>query len=159
MTSAPSGHAPSLARPRAAPGATACRPRFGTLSLAGLALAALASCAAPTPPAADRPSPRDDTGLDRMERLALTANRCWFRSRDPAFANYSLAPELSSFSGKPRFLLVPKGRPEDRPLLVVEGRAGSAAVDVYGPLLGTEAAPRIRTDLGRWMEGAQSCSA
>lgn len=100
-----------------------------------------------------------DTGLDRMERLAVTANRCWIRSGDRTFAAFGLAPELSSFSGRPRFLLVPRGRMEARPLLVVEGQTGSSAVETYGPLLETPAATRIRSDIARWSAGASSCEA
>ncbi len=94
-----------------------------------------------------------------MERLTLTANRCWFKSRDPAFAPYSIAPELSSFSGRPRFLLVPKGRLEARPLLVVEGAAGSTDVATYGPLLDTPLRSRLEADLDRWRAGSTSCDA
>ena len=100
-----------------------------------------------------------DTGLDRMERLTLDANRCWFKSKDPAFARYSLAPELSSFSGKPRFLLVPKGQPEARPLLVVEGKSGSAEIDTYGPLTSQSLGRRVDADLGRWTAGDDGCTA
>ncbi len=127
---------------------------------AGLLLTFLVSCASPpavAPPV--RTPPKVDTGLDRMERLALTANRCWFKSRDAAFAGYSLAPELSSFSGRPRFLLVPKGRLEARPLLVVEGRSGSAEVDAYGPLLDSPLRPRLEGDIARWKAGSGDCSA
>ena len=94
-----------------------------------------------------------------MERLTLTANRCWFKSGDAAFAPYSLAPELSSFSGRPRFLLVPRGKPESKPLLVVEGRKGSTAIDTYGPLMGEPVSARISADLSRWRAGADGCSA
>jgi len=121
---------------------------------------AVAGCArSPAPPISKAPVVGNDTGLDRMERLALTANRCWFKSGDPAFAGYTLAPELSSFSGKPRFLLVPRGRVEARPLLVVEGFAGSTRVDSYGPLLQTELRPRLESDLARWRAGSTSCDA
>ncbi|WP_244496456.1 hypothetical protein [Aureimonas ureilytica] len=131
-------------------------------ALIGLMLAFLASCASPVvPPSVQKPmpTPKVDTGLDRMERLALTANRCWIKSRDPAFTGYSLAPELSSFSGRPRFLLVPKGRMEARPLLVVEGRVGSADVETYGPLLDTSMRSRLEGDLARWKAGSGECSA
>lgn len=124
----------------------------------GAAVMLLAGCATPAPDVAPRPPVEADTGLDRMERLTLAANQCWIRSGDPAFASFSLSPELSSFSGRPRFLLVPKGRYEARPLLVVEGRAGSAEVETYGPLLGTATAPRIRADVARWSAGASTCS-
>lgn len=122
--------------------------------------ATLTGCASQAPqlaPAA--PASQRQTGLDLMERLTLTANRCWVRSGDSAFSRYSIAPELSSFSGRPRFLLVPKGRPEDRPLLVVEGSAGSRDVSVYGPLLATPAGSRILADVNRWTEGAADCAA
>lgn len=120
-----------------------------------LSLAALSACAAP--PAAPARATAD-TGLDRMERLTLNANRCWFKSKDPAFAGYSLAPELSSFSGKPRFLLVPKGQPEARPLLVVEGLSGSARIDSYGPLTSQPLGRRVEADLSRWKAGDDGCS-
>jgi hypothetical protein len=128
---------------------------LGALAL----LALLGGCADRAPSIAPAPAAVADTGLDRMERLAVTANRCWIRSGDRTFSDFSLAPELSSFSGRPRFLLVPRGRMEARPLLVVEGQAGSSAVETYGPLLGTPAAARIRTDIARWSAGASSCEA
>jgi len=132
---------------------------LAAFALLGLGLA-LAGCArSPTPVPPKSAAARADTGLDRMERLALTANRCWFKSGDPAFARYSLAPELSSFSGKPRFLLVPRGRIEARPLLVVEGFSGSTRVDSYGPLLETSLRPRLEADLARWRGGSTSCDA
>lgn len=136
------------------------RIRAVAVAVAGAAIAAatLAACSASAPtPSASRA--RADSGLDRMERLALTANRCWFKSKDPAFAAYSLAPELSSFSGRPRFLLVPKGRPEAKPLLVVEGKAGSRAVSTYGPVMGTGLAGRVDADIRRWSAGSGACDA
>lgn len=123
-----------------------------TIAVLGL----LAACATPPP---TPPRPAADTGLDRMERLTLAANRCWFKSKDPAFARYSLAPELSSFSGRPRFLLVPKNQPEARPLLVVEGQAGSADVSSFGPLLNTALGTRIGRDVRHWSTGATTCAA
>ncbi|MDY8110061.1 hypothetical protein U0C82_13015 [Fulvimarina sp. 2208YS6-2-32] len=92
-----------------------------------------------------------------MERLTLNADRCWFKSGDPAFDSYSLAPELSSFSGKPRFLLVPTGQPEARPLLVAEGTAGTGNVSVYGPLLSEEIGQRAESDIARWQSGSDDC--
>ena len=124
--------------------------------IALLSLVALSACAAP--PAAPARA-KADTGLDRMERLTLNANRCWFKSKDPAFARYSLAPERSSFSGKPRFLLVPKGQPEASPLLVVEGLRGSARIDTYGPLTSEPLGGRVEADLARWTAGDNGCAA
>lgn len=131
-------------------------PTFVAVALLGLALGACASA----PESADAPAAaRADAGLDRLERLTLNANRCWFKSRDPAFAAYSLAPELSSFSGRPRFLLVPRGQIEARPLLVVEGRSGSGAIDTYGPLMNEPVSARISADLARWRSGSNACEA
>nr|WP_232845672.1 hypothetical protein [Aurantimonas marina] len=118
----------------------------------------LGACAA-GPANQNKSGAKADSGLDRVERLALTASRCWFKSGDPAFARYSLAPELSSFSGRPRFLLVPRGQLEARPLLVVEAQPGSAEVAVYGPLMNEALASRIDTDITRWRAGAKTCSA
>jgi hypothetical protein len=133
--------------------------RLSTLGFALAALLVAGGCASRAP-APEKPAPRRaDTGLDRMERLTLTANRCWFKSKDPAFASYSIAPELSSFSGRPRFLLVPRGRLEARPLLVVEGAAGSTDVATYGPLLDTALRARLEGDLARWRAGSTACDA
>ena len=138
------------------PRASAFRLTLGFVSIGVFAL--LSACAsAPT-----RVAPavaKADTGLDRMERLTLTANRCWIKSKDPTFAAYTVAPELSSFSGKPRFLLVPRGKPEERPLLVVEGKSGSTNVATYGPLMNEKLAGRIAGDIGRWGNGSTSCTA
>ncbi|MCW4114437.1 hypothetical protein NPA31_005600 [Aurantimonas sp. MSK8Z-1] len=131
-----------------------------TILLAALALVAALGLGGCAGTGGSRTSPAVvDTGLDRMERLALNANRCWFKSKDPAFASYSLAPELSSFSGRPRFLLVPRGKPEARPLLVVEGQSGSGNVTVYGPLTSDPVGPRIGRDIDRWRGGANDCGA
>ncbi|MBO0662744.1 hypothetical protein [Jiella flava] len=118
-----------------------------------VALTALSACA--TRPAATQAA---DTGLDRMERLTLNAHRCWFKSKDPAFARYTLAPELSSFSGRPRFLLVPKGKPEERPLVVIEGRSGSSEIETYGPLMSDTIGHRIGADIKRWSAGDNGCA-
>lgn len=131
------------------------RNRASLIAVGLAALAALPACSTRQ----EAPARVSDTGLDRMERLTLNANRCWFKSKDPAFAAYSLAPELSSFSGKPRFLLVPKGKPEARPLVVVEGASGSGAVATYGPLMGESLGGRIGADVTRWAAGGNGCSA
>lgn len=142
-------------RPSGSAGRVSCAGALSALLAAGL----LSGCAPPSSPVAPRSASPADTGLDRMERLTLTANRCWFKSGDPAFAGYSLAPELASFSGRPRFLLVPRGTPEARPLLVVEGRGGSSEVSVYGPLMNEPIAARITGDIDRWRAGGKSCAA
>ncbi|MGE6743152.1 hypothetical protein ACQKGC_23050 [Allorhizobium pseudoryzae] len=123
-------------------------------SLAGVAIfAVLAGCQSKpaTPPATNR------AALPTMERVALAANACWFKSGDPAFSAYRLAPELNSFSGRPRILAVPKGSPESRPLLVVQAEGNPARIDAFGPMMDGAAGNRIRQDVIRFANGDKRC--
>ncbi|SIQ06921.1 hypothetical protein SAMN05880582_101607 [Rhizobium sp. RU20A] len=124
-------------------------------AVAGLVLAALALTACQSkPPAAPKPS---TTALATMERVALAANRCWFKAKDPAFADYRLAPELNSFSGRPRILIVPRHSPESRPLLVVQAEGQPAQVQAFGPLMSGASGARVNGDVARWAAGGQGC--
>ena len=96
--------------------------------------------------------------LRNMEQVAIAAHRCWIASRDPAFRDYSFANELNSFSGRPRFLHVPKNNFGGRPLLVVQAEGASGQVSTFGPLLQGEHAQRINGDIARWKAGNPSCS-
>lgn len=118
-----------------------------------LPLLALASCQSEpkTPPA------RGQSALDVMERVAVGANNCWIKSGDPAFKAYSMAPELNSFSGKPRILLVRKGSSDIRPLLVVQAEGRPARLDAFGPMMSEPVAARIAADVRRWSGGAKGC--
>ena len=75
-------------------------------------------------------------------------------SRDISFAN-----ELNSYSGRPRFLLVPKGNYGGRPLLVVEASGPGGKVSAFGPLMEGPQASRISADITRWAGGDASCGA
>jgi hypothetical protein len=86
--------------------------------------------------------------------LATTMRKCWF-SGDAAFASYGYTPEVNA--GAPRILIVAKKAPEGRPLLVVEP-TGAKSADAYGPLLASALAPRIRSDLTRWLTGNGACT-
>lgn len=122
-------------------------------SLAGASLlVVLTGCQSKPPaPATNR------AALPTMERVALAANACWFKSGDPAFSAYRLAPELNSFSGRPRILAVPKGSPESRPLLVVQAEGNPARLDAFGPMMDGAAGSRIRQDVIRWAGGDKRC--
>ena len=124
-------------------------PIFGTLVVASV----LAACQTKpeTPPAANR------AALPVMERVALGANACWFKSGDAAFKPYRLAPELNSFSGRPRILVVHKTRPEARPLLVVHAEGNPAKLEAFGPLMGEAVGARVTRDVNRWAAGGQGC--
>lgn len=118
-----------------------------------LAAAGLSACK----PEAPRPPAGGPSALDIMEKVAVGANNCWFKSGDPAFKAYSLAPELTSFSGRPRILLVRKGAADIRPLLVVQAEGRPARLDAFGPLMNEALAPRIQKDVVRWAKGAKDC--
>jgi hypothetical protein len=118
------------------------------------AAASLSACKSDVPPS---PSLPRQSALDIMERVAVGANRCWFKSGDAAFQSYSLAPELTSFSGRPRILLVRKGSSDIRPLLVVQAEGRPAKLDAFGPMMNEALAPRIRKDVVRWANGAKDC--
>lgn len=92
-----------------------------------------------------------------MERIALAANKCWFKSHHSTFKNYSLAPELNSYSGRPRILVVPAHAPGDRPLLVVEAEGKPAKVRLYGHLMGQPQGNQIAKDVQRWLQGDNQC--
>lgn len=108
----------------------------------------------PTAPAAGGKS----AALRTMEQVAIAAHRCWIASRDPAFRDYSFANELNSFSGRPRFLLVPRNDFGGRPLLVVQAEGAAGRVSAFGPLLEGEHGRRIGGDVRRWSAGDPSCS-
>ncbi|MCO5148166.1 MAG: hypothetical protein M9895_18595 [Aquamicrobium sp.] len=129
------------------------------LAVAGLlaALAALSACQ--SPPSRPAPAgPGKSAALRNMERIAIAAHRCWFAANDPAFRAYSFANELNSFSGRPRFLLVPKGNYGGRPLLVVQAEGASGRVTAFGPLMDGPQGGRVSADIDRWAAGSSACS-
>ena len=123
-----------------------------------LAVLALAACqASPSGQSVPQQSGKS-AALLKMEQVATAAHRCWFASRDPAFKDYSFANELNSFTGRPRFLLVPKGNYGGRPLLVVQAEGSATRVETFGPLMGQAAGSRIGTDIDRWANGSTACA-
>ncbi|MBD8554702.1 hypothetical protein IFT84_09210 [Rhizobium sp. CFBP 8762] len=131
---------------------------FSTLSLLALCACAatLASCQSRRAPVAP-PVVVSRAPLATMERVALSANACWFKSGDPAFRNYRLAPELNSFSGRPRILIVHRNSPESRPLAVVQAEGSPAQLAAFGPLLSGPNGARMSADVNRWAAGAKGC--
>ncbi|MBX3529812.1 MAG: hypothetical protein KF849_04340 [Rhizobiaceae bacterium] len=123
------------------------------------ALAFLAACQA-TPDVVQGPSrPGDDSALSTMERVAVAAQKCWFAAGDPAFKGLAMSPELTSHSGNPRILAVPRGNVGGLPKLVVEARGNPAQVAAYGPLMAGPDAGRISADVSRWSRGSTACTA
>lgn len=127
---------------------------YGAVLLAALAF--LVSCQ--SRPAGPADAGGKSAALRNMEQVATAAHKCWFASRDPAFRDYSFANELNSFTGRPRFLLVPRGNFGGRPLLVVQAEGPSGQVVAFGPMMDSAAGARISTDIDRWRAGGSACA-
>jgi len=127
------------------------------LALVAAACMAIASCQS-TPQSTPVPSGKS-AALLSMEQVAIAAHKCWIASKDPAFKSYQMANELNSFSGTPRFLLVPANHYGGKPLLVVQAKGNSSRVDAFGPLMAQPLGARIGSDIARWQTGNPSCSA
>jgi hypothetical protein len=124
------------------------------------ALALLPACQTSAP----KPRPQGTVIVGRaalpvMERVALGARECWFRSKDPSFKAYKLAPELTSQNGRPRILIVPAKNPNGLPLAVIEASGNPARMSAFGPLMTQPLGKRITSDVNRWVAGADSCGA
>jgi len=125
-----------------------------------ISFAALAGCQSnSTPGPGSLAFNSEKAALPTMERVALAANTCWFKSKDPSFKSYRLAPELDSYSGRPRILVVPANNPGGRPLLVVHAEGNPAKVEAFGPLMMHSSGNRIAADVRRWAGGQSSCTA
>ena len=126
----------------------------GTIVLAG----ALAGCQS-KPANVVQVQPGKSASLRVMEQVATAAHKCWIASGDKTFKPYRMSNELNSFSGQPRFLMVPAKNIGGRPLLVVQGRGHSSQVEAFGPLLNGSDGARIRADIDRWARGDSACGA
>ena len=128
------------------------------LALAGIVcLLGLAACQQSRVKVTNSGSGAKSASLRIMEQVAIAAHKCWFASKDPAFKPYRFANELSSYSGNPRFMLVPAKNYGGLPLLVVQARGGSSRVETFGPLLNEPLGALINTDVARWSSGDGSC--
>ncbi|MBZ9683682.1 hypothetical protein FJ872_03800 [Mesorhizobium sp. B2-5-9] len=128
-----------------------------TIALIAASGFALASCQS-SPKSTPVPSGKS-AALLSMEQVAISAHKCWIASKDPAFKQYQMANELNSFSGTPRFLLVPAKHYGGKPLLVVQAQGNSSRVDVFGPLMNDPLGARISSDVARWQAGNPACAA
>ena len=128
--------------------------RLALFAAAGLALVSCQSGTKTTPVSSGK-----SASLLAMEQVAISAHKCWIASKDPAFKPYQMANELNSYSGTPRFLLVPAKHYGGKPLLVVQAQGSSSKVDVFGPLMAEPLGARIGADIARWQAGNPSCAA
>ena len=132
-----------------------------TLIAAGCAAAlalTLAACTTRAPDYLEYAAYQDTNTV--AKRIAERVGACWFADGNDAFARFAYAPELNSFSGKPRILLVPKADPAGLPKLVIEVSDGKRAtiVKLFGPLLATARGSAIQRDVERWADGRTDCS-
>ena len=94
-----------------------------------------------------------------MVHVAKQVQSCWFAKKDPAMNGFTLAPEVNSYSGKPRILIVPKSNPGGLPKLVAqaERQNGRTNFTTFGPLLATADGPRLEASLRSWAQGSRTC--
>lgn len=102
--------------------------------------------------------PGDNSALSTMERIAVAAQKCWFGPQVAGFEGLAMSPELSSFSGRPRILAVPRGNVGGLPKLVVEATGKPAQISAFGPLMDGPQASAIDADTRRWAGGDTACS-
>ena len=124
-----------------------------------LALAtALAACTTRAPDYLEYAAYQDTDTV--ATRIAERVGACWFAGGNTSFSRFAYAPELNSFSGKPRILVVPKADPAGLPQLVIEVSKGKRAtiVKLFGPLLATARGAAIQRDVERWADGGTDCS-
>ncbi len=122
------------------------------LSPALAALLALTACQTkPNRPSVPSPSAGS---VATLRRINASAYECW--PKDKAFKAYGIIPELDT-TGTPRILVIPKGKPQALPKLVITAQGKS--VQTFGPLAQSPLAPRINADVARWAAGGAGCSA
>ena len=134
------------------------KPAFaGTAATAAICALVLTSCQSGSSGPGALAMSTDKKALAAMEVFFKAAQTCWFASGDSAFKPYRLANEMNSFTGRPRFLLVPARNPSGRPLLVVQASGTPAQIEAFGPMMSQSVGNRITADIRRWSNGNTSC--
>jgi hypothetical protein len=98
--------------------------------------------------------PVGQTSVALLQRVNAKAFECW--RQDKAFKAYGIIPELDT-TGTPRILIIPKGKPQALPKLVIV--ANGKRVTTFGPLATSPLSGRINSDLNRWAAGDTACNA
>jgi len=134
------------------------RPALSIIWMGLLATGLLTGCQSDGPGPGNLTLQASEPALPAMERIALTASKCWFRSGNRNFKPYRLAMELNSLTGRPRILLVPRNKPEDRPLAVIEAEGDPATIKAYGALLFSPTGNLMVADIRDWTKGSTTCN-
>ncbi len=100
----------------------------------------------------------NQTPVNAAKHISDKVGDCWFSEGSSRFADYSYAPELSS-SERPRVLIVDKSDPGGLPQLVIEVVREKRGADIrlFGPLMDSGHAERIRDDVAFWAGGGRTC--
>lgn len=85
------------------------------------------------------------------------AQKCWMKSGDRAFRDLALIPELDTRTGKPRLLIVKRGKASGLPQLVIEAHGDPVKISTYGPLAEAPVSARINEDVMAWTTGRTTC--
>jgi Prokaryotic membrane lipoprotein lipid attachment site len=118
------------------------------------AILVLTACQSkPNRPSVPAPSAHS-LSVSALQRINNSAYECWAKDKD--FKAYGIIPELDT-TGTPRILIIPKGKPQALPKLVIT--ATGKSVQTFGPLAGSPLAPRINADVARWAAGGTGCAA
>jgi hypothetical protein len=127
------------------------------LTAAG-ALALLAACRGE--PAGGPLSVKADgqDAVAALQRINEAGVACWMRGGDPAFSELRLVPELDTRVGRPRLLVLQKGKAEGLPVMVIEAGGSPVTVETYGPLAATSTGARMNGDIRRWTGGRTNCA-
>ena len=103
----------------------------------------------------EEPAPPNQAAYALTKHIGDEIAKCWFDEAGiQTFGKYSYSPEPGNTP--PRILLVPKEKPTDPPVLVIEA-LGANQVNLFGPLLDSPAGARISTDVDRWAKGGEDC--
>ena len=131
----------------------------GAAAAVGLTAVLLASCQSRGPARDYAEFPSNQDAVTTASGITDQMRQCWFGDARGAFAAYSYAPELNSFSGRPRVLVVEKTDPTGLPKLVVEATSSErgSSVKLFGPLMASAEAVSISRDIERWAGGATGC--
>ena len=125
-----------------------------------LVLACLLSASfllAPPSPDAAPGKPDRSTPVRFLQGLNALMQACWIQSRDRAFRDLRVIPELDTRTGKPRILIVKAKAAQGLPELVIEATGRPARLNSYGPLAKTALIVRMESDVVRWIEGDTGC--
>ncbi|WP_274426837.1 hypothetical protein [Chelativorans sp. YIM 93263] len=98
-----------------------------------------------------------DDAIQALQRVNEAGVKCWMDSA--GFEDLRLIPELDTTVGRPRLLLLEKGKTRGLPLMVIEASGAPVKIETYGPLSGTPSGERVNADIGRWSAGSLTCQA